>query len=905
MDAAGAFSLDMDIANNDGNENPYDIAVSGTGIGSEIDVQRPAGAGNSIADGGTDNVGNQGVGVVNLTYTIDNTSGTAQLTVTGATASNYVNSSGFSVVTAMPLNVAAGATGTLQVSLNTLTNGAFSFDMDIANNDGNENPYDIKVSGTVTDADGDGIVDSIDNPTGDRDGDGTLNHLDYDPSGWIYNENTGEIITGGTISVSPPAGVTITQTGSSGYYQFFVSLPGIYTLSYTPPAGYNLSTTRPAQAGALDPTGGPGPYAVGLGSKDGATNKLTDWTQANNPYYWQFDLVLTDPTVINNNIPIFGTDYGDAPDPNYPTLLANNGARHTTGALFLGSLVDADANGQPNATATGDDTDGTDDEDGVVFSTEIRQGAQTTVQVTASQAGKLDAWIDFNGDGDWDDASEKVFNNQAVAAGANNLNFMTPITDKTAAVTSFVRFRLSSAGGLAYTGPAADGEVEDYPVTIKPVTIRIKAPNGYESYMGGSQIKVEWVSDPKGLSTVTLKYSTDDGATYPDLVASRTVNDGCYEWTAPTIHSNRVRVKAEVDGWPMAVDASDEPFAIDSELPKVELFTPNGVEAWSAGATHIITWKATDSFGLTYKPIRLRYSTDGGKTFPFIIAWQEDNDGSYEWQLPADLNSDSVRVKIKAIDSAGNEACDESDADFFVHKSQLRLTTPNGGEVLRGGSKHTIRWVSDLGAGRVRIQYSLNGGETYVQNIADGEDNDGEHVWTVPELNTQTLRIRIGVKTSVVVEDASDADVVVDSKPPSVAVQTPNGGEIIDAGGAYRITWTALDGIGLADNPITLSVSTDGGATYPNTIATAEANDGAYDWKVQGGTNSTQVRVRVTVVDRAGFESSDDSDKDLSVRPATASMASPESGEVLRGGAEHVITWNSNQTNQTVTLQYS
>jgi len=167
----GAFSLDMDIASNDADENPYDIRITGTGTGGtpEIDVQRPAGAGNSIADGDPDALGNQPVGTVNLTYTIDNTDGTDQLNVTGVTGSNYGNSSGLTAITTLPLNVAAGGTATLDVSFNVTAAGAFSLDMDIANNDANENPYDITVSGTGTpgvygkgDADGDGDTDVID-----------------------------------------------------------------------------------------------------------------------------------------------------------------------------------------------------------------------------------------------------------------------------------------------------------------------------------------------------------------------------------------------------------------------------------------------------------------------------------------------------------------------------------------------------------------------------------------------------------------------------------------------------------------------------------------------------------------------------------------------------------------------
>ena len=98
-------------------------------------------------------------------------------------------------------------------------------------------------------------------------------------------------------------------------------------------------------------------------------------------------------------------DFGDAPDPTYPTLLASDGARHViVSGLYLGAGVDGDADGQPDATATGDDNDGNDDEDGVVFTSSLIPGYTASVDVTASAPGTLNAWMDFNGDGDWADA---------------------------------------------------------------------------------------------------------------------------------------------------------------------------------------------------------------------------------------------------------------------------------------------------------------------------------------------------------------------------------------------------------------------------------------------------------------------------------------------------------------------
>ncbi|MBI2480469.1 MAG: hypothetical protein HYV60_18130, partial [Planctomycetia bacterium] len=118
----------------------------------------------------------------------------------------------------------------------------------------------------------------------------------------------------------------------------------------------------------------------------------------------------------------------------------------------------------PTALADGDDNDGSDDENGVVFNTALVGGFGGTITVTASASGQLDAWIDFNQDGDWNDAGEQILASRALNSGANVLAVNVPGTALPG--TTFARFRLSGSGNLRPTGPAADGEVEDYRVTI-------------------------------------------------------------------------------------------------------------------------------------------------------------------------------------------------------------------------------------------------------------------------------------------------------------------------------------------------------------------------------------------------------------------------------------------------------
>ncbi|MCK5213407.1 MAG: hypothetical protein KAQ74_05725, partial [Dehalococcoidia bacterium] len=169
-------------------------------------------------------------------------------------------------------------------------------------------------------------------------------------------------------------------------------------------------------------------------------------------------------------------DWGDAPDPDYETLLASDGARHIiVPTLYLGSTIDGEEDGQPDANATGDDLAGGDDEDGVAFTSAYEPGETMTLTVTASQAGKLHAWVDFNDDGDWTDPGEQIFVSVSLVGGPNDLSFEVPegasVEDST-----FARFRFSSDGGLSCTGAADDGEVEDYELSSRQsIELSLKA----------------------------------------------------------------------------------------------------------------------------------------------------------------------------------------------------------------------------------------------------------------------------------------------------------------------------------------------------------------------------------------------------------------------------------------------
>lgn len=119
------------------------------------------------------------------------------------------------------------------------------------------------------------------------------------------------------------------------------------------------------------------------------------------------------------------------------------------------------------------------DEEGVTFVSSLLASPSTATTASVAidlvnanrNANFLDAWLDLNQDGDWNDPNEQIL--VSYNLGTTNGRQIVPFTiprdtgSNVEVGTTFARFRLSTSGGLLTTGFADDGEVEDYQVTIE------------------------------------------------------------------------------------------------------------------------------------------------------------------------------------------------------------------------------------------------------------------------------------------------------------------------------------------------------------------------------------------------------------------------------------------------------
>ena len=168
--------------------------------------------------------------------------------------------------------------------------------------------------------------------------------------------------------------------------------------------------------------------------------------------------------------PVATRDWGDLPD-SYGTSASQNGPRHSSSGLKLGSLWDVEVQGQASLSADGDDLATSDDEDGVTRNlAELwLPGATVHLNVTvAGGPGVLGGWFDWNNDGDVADAGE-FLNFGSLSTGTNVVAVTIPAA-YTSGASVYARFRLAASSNFPggsldagdYLGFATGGEVEDY-----------------------------------------------------------------------------------------------------------------------------------------------------------------------------------------------------------------------------------------------------------------------------------------------------------------------------------------------------------------------------------------------------------------------------------------------------------
>ncbi len=252
-----------------------------------------------------------------------------------------------------------------------------------------------------------------------------------------------------------------------------------------------------------------------------------------------------------------------------------------------------------------------------------------------------------------------------------------------------------------------------------PPVVTLTSPVGGEDWKAGSVHAINWsATDNAGVSTVDLAYSTNSGATFPNVIAAGIGNAGTYAWTVPNAPGAavRVRVQARDAAGNLGRDSSAADFTISRWLITASAgaggsIAPEGAVMVNQGANQHFSIQAAPGNAVT------AITVDGGALPP---------DTSYTF-----YNVTSNHTLLASFVDATAP---------LVH-----VTSPVGGEAWVEGSAHTITWSAsdNLGVDSVSVDYSLTGIAGPWLAVARGLANSGALPWTVPGPATDSALVRV------------------------------------------------------------------------------------------------------------------------------------------------------------------
>ncbi len=378
-----------------------------------------------------------------------------------------------------------------------------------------------------------------------------------------------------------------------------------------------------------------------------------------------------------------------APHPGYLVPLPCNGGVVTVtqlgtvigDELLMGveESIDSNGTGAPHRVVPGFHLGTLNNvDDGVFFPTGFTPGEREEIIIFANQVsvspGYLQAWVDFNGDGDWKDAGEQILRNERLEDGQNTLTFRVPANARASAAA--VRFRWGFEQNLQAFGASFGGEAEDYVVKIPsqgttgliatddlavvdgsdPLTIDVLA-NDAAGPLGGTFSITDFETTTAGGGTVELVddmlvYTPPENFVGPDTF-TYTITDSfggsatatvTVEVSFPLVRDDQFNVDLNAVNHPLDVLAND----LSSVDGNMGLTITSVTSPTANGGTVTIE---EDGLGLLYTPAS---GFEGADTFDYTVTDEDGNQATGTVTTTVAKQDAIVEIRLEVADLDGN-----------------------------------------------------------------------------------------------------------------------------------------------------------------------------------------------------------------------------------------------------------
>ena len=344
------------------------------------------------------------------------------------------------------------------------------------------------------------------------------------------------------------------------------------------------------------------------------------------------------------------------------------------------------------------------------------------------------------------------------------------------------------------------------------------SPAAGEVYCPGDPVTIAWSAGACCGEVVEIVLA--QGGAPCAVIASETLNDGLFVWTAAPCDSATSDYTIRVTDVTTQGAGESEAFTIEAPCPL--LTYPNGGETLCADEEIEITWETSACCGPL---VSLELLRDG--ELCRTISTGAGNDGSYPWTVER-CGQETSLYTLRVTDLETGSA-DVSAAPFTIEPPcSLTVTSPSGGGTLTIGRNLLIGWdYTDCCGPLVRIELLHDGAPC--RTIGDPASNDGRFSWVIQPcddyVDDYTIRVT-DLQTGV--SDVTDETYSMDQAPPpcTLDVTSPDGGEWYYEGQVVPIQWTRSDACGQW-----VRIELWYAETLCGVIHTSTANDGEAEWE--------------------------------------------------------------------------
>ncbi len=211
---------------------------------------------------------------------------------------------------------------------------------------------------------------------------------------------------------------------------------------------------------------------------------------------------------------------------------------------------------------------------------------------------------------------------------------------------------------------------------------------------------------------------------------------------------------------PLSIVQKDASFTINSDDPvtptiniqltgigvlaPIILLAPNSSVIIPSGSIYTIQWNALQE-AVKYD---LEYSVNKGASWNPIVS--NITVSSYNWQVPTPSNNiKGCLIKVIGYNSSDIQIAEGiSDKTFMIQV--VKVTSPNGKEVLKSGITWTVTWKTNetiRPISKVKLFYTTNGGNIWTL-IKAFKTNPDRYNWQVPYASSSSCKVKVVLQDS-------------------------------------------------------------------------------------------------------------------------------------------------------------